>query len=347
MSAEPSPDGSLEARALWFTAPRTAELRPERVPPPGPGEVRVKTIASAISHGTEMLVYRGEVSPDLPLDLPTLAGSFSFPIKYGYATVGRVLDAGAGVEHLSPGDPVFVHHPHQDAFVVPSDLPVRLPDGLDPTLGLFFANVETALNVVHDAPLRLGETALVFGQGVVGLLVTQLLELAGAARVLAVEPVRKRRDLALEVGADGVFEPGEDLPERILERTAGRGADLAVEVSSSGAALQAAIDTVAAEGTVVVASWYGAKPVTLSLGGHFHQGRVRLRSSQVGRMNPELGSRWDHARRTEAVLDLLPRLRLEELVSHRVPFEKAQGAYRLLDERPEEAVQVVLIHERG
>ena len=347
MSAEPSPDGSLEARALWFTAPRTAELRPERVPPPGPGEVRVKTIASAISHGTEMLVYRGEVSPDLPLDLPTLAGSFSFPIKYGYATVGRVLDAGAGVEHLSPGDPVFVHHPHQDAFVVPSDLPVRLPDGLDPTLGLFFANVETALNVVHDAPLRLGETALVFGQGVVGLLVTQLLELAGAARVLAVEPVRKRRDLALEVGADGVFEPGEDLPERILERTAGRGADLAVEVSSSGAALQAAIDTVAAEGTVVVASWYGAKPVTLSLGGHFHQGRVRLRSSQVGRMNPELGSRWDHARRTEAVLDLLPRLRLEELVSHRVPFEKAPGAYRLLDERPEEVVQVVLVHDKG
>lgn len=347
MSAEPYPDGSLEARALWFTAPHTAELRPERVPPPGPGEVRVKTAASAISHGTEMLVYRGEVPTDLPLDLPTLAGSFSFPIKYGYASAGHVLDAGAGVEHLSPGDLVFVHHPHQDAFVVPSDLPVRLPDGLDPTLGLFLANLETALNVVHDAPLRLGETALVFGQGVVGLLVTQLLKLAGAGRVLAVDPIEKRRSLALEVGADEAFEPAEDLRERILERTAGRGADLAVEVSSSGAALQAAVDAVAAEGTVVAASWYGTKPVTLSLGGHFHRGRVRLRSSQVGRINPELGPRWDPARRMEAVLDLLPRLRLKELVSHRVPLEKAPGTYRLLDERPEEAVQVVLIHHRG
>ncbi len=347
MSAEPYPDGSLEARALWFTAPHTAELRPERVPPPGPGEVRVKTAASAISHGTEMLVYRGEVPTDLPLDLPTLAGSFSFPIKYGYASAGHVLDAGAGVEHLSPGDLVFVHHPHQDAFVVPSDLPVRLPDGLDPTLGLFLANLETALNVVHDAPLRLGETALVFGQGVVGLLVTQLLKLAGAGRVLAVDPIEKRRSLALEVGADEAFEPAEDLRERILERTAGRGADLAVEVSSSGAALQAAVDAVAAEGTVVAASWYGTKPVTLSLGGHFHRGRVRLRSSQVGRINPELGPRWDPARRIEAVLDLLPRLRLKELVSHRVPLEKAPGTYRLLDERPEEAVQVVLIHHRG
>jgi 2-desacetyl-2-hydroxyethyl bacteriochlorophyllide A dehydrogenase len=343
VSAEPSPDGSLEARALWFTAPRTAELRPERVPPPGPGEVRIKTIASAISHGTEMLVYRGEVPADLPLDLPTLAGSFSFPIKYGYAAVGRVLDAGAG--SLSPGDLVFVHHPHQDAFVVPVELPVRLPQGLDPTLGLFFANLETALNVIHDAPLRLGETALVFGQGVVGILVTQLLKLAGAERVLAVDPIRKRRELALEVGADEAFEPGEDLRGRTLEATAGRGADLAVEVSSSGAALQGAIDAVATEGTVVVASWYGTKPVALSLGGHFHRGRVRLRSSQVGRMNPELGARWDRARRTEAALGLLTRLRLEELVSHRVPFEKAQGAYRLVDEHPEETVQVVLIHD--
>jgi 2-desacetyl-2-hydroxyethyl bacteriochlorophyllide A dehydrogenase len=341
VSAEP--DGSLEARALWFTAPRTAELRSERVPPPGPGDVRIKTIASAISHGTEMLVYRGEVPADLPLDLPTLAGDFSFPIKYGYATVGRVLDA--GVESFSAGDLVFVHHPHQDAFAVPAELPVRLPDGLDPTPGLFLANLETALNVVHDAPLRLGETALVFGQGVVGLLVTQLLKLAGADRVLAVDPIEKRRDLALEVGADEAFEPGQDLRERTLEATAGRGADLAVEVSSSGAALQGAIDAVATEGTVVVASWYGTKPVALSLGGHFHRGRVRLRSSQVGRMNPELGARWDRARRTEAALGLLSRLRLEELVSHRVPFEEAQGAYRLVDERPEETVQVVLIHD--
>jgi 2-desacetyl-2-hydroxyethyl bacteriochlorophyllide A dehydrogenase len=345
VSTEPSPDGSLEARALWFVAPRVAELRSERVLPPGPGKVRVRTIASAISHGTEMLVYRGEVPPDLPLDLPTFAGDFSFPIKYGYATVGRVLDA--GVELLSPEDLVFVHHPHQDAFVVLADLPVRLPDGIDPTVGLFFANLETALNVVYDAPIRLGETALVFGQGVVGLLVTQLLKLAGAGRVLAVEPFRKRRKLALEVGADEVFEPAEDLHERLLEANAGRDADVAMEVSGSGTALQAAVDAVASEGTVIVASWYGTKPVVLSLGGHFHRGRVRLRSSQVGRMNPELESRWDRDRRTETVLGLLPRLHLKELVSHRVPFEEAPGAYQLVDENPDETVQVVLTYDEG
>ena len=345
MNTHPPPDGSLETRAVWFAAPRTAELRRESVPPPGPGEVRVRSLLSAISHGTEMLVYRGEVPPDLPLDLPTLAGAFSFPIKHGYATVGRVSESGPGVEHLSSGDLVFVHHPHQEVFTVPAALPVPLPAGTGPAAGVFFANLETALNVVHDTPLRLGETALVFGQGVVGLLITQLLKRAGAHRVLVVEPVQRRRELALEVGADAAFEPGEDLRERVLEATGGRGADAAVEASSSGAALQAAVDAVVAEGTVVVASWYGTKPVTLSLGGHFHRGRVKVRSSQVGRVNPELGPRWDRDRRTEAVLDLLPRLCLKEFVSHRVPFEEAPRAYRLVDEEPGETVQVILSHD--
>jgi threonine dehydrogenase-like Zn-dependent dehydrogenase len=151
--------------------------------------------------------------------------------------------------------------------------------------------------------------------------------------------------LALEVGADAAFEPGGDLRERILEATGGRGADVAVEASSSGAALQAAVEAVAAEGTVVVASWYGTRPVTLSLGGHFHRGRVRVRSSQVGRLNPELAPRWDRDRRTEAVLGLIPELHLQDLVSHRIPFEKAPSAYRLLDEAPGETVQVLLSYD--
>jgi 2-desacetyl-2-hydroxyethyl bacteriochlorophyllide A dehydrogenase len=344
MPSETAPE--LKARALWFPAARTAELREETVPPPGPGEVRIETTASAVSAGTEMLVYRGEVPKDLPLDLPTLEGSFAFPIKYGYAAAGRVLDTGPDVEQLFPGDPVFVHHPHQEVFVVPARMPVRLPDGLDPLLGVFFANLETALNIVHDTPLRLGETALVFGAGVVGLLVTRLLGLAGAGTVLVVDPMERRRKLALAAGADDAFGP-ERVSEHVMDATDGRGADVAVEASGTAAALRAAIGAVAAEGTVVVASWYGTKPVALDLGGHFHRGRVRLRSSQVGRLNPELEPRWDRDRRSETVLGLLERLDLEALVSHRVPFDRALDAYPLLEERPEEAVQVVFTYERS
>jgi len=339
------PDGAVEADALWFVAPRRLEFRREIVPPPGTGEVRVRALASALSQGTEMLVYRGQVPTDMPLDLPTLRGSFAFPLTYGYASVGRVMDVGRGVSGFAPGDAVFVLHPHQSAYVVPASLAVRLPDGLDPSLGLFTANLETAVNILHDTPLHLGETALVFGQGVVGLLVAQLLRRAGAGRVLAVDPLHRRREAAREVGVDEVLAPDNDLPARVRALTDGRGADVVVEASGSGTALQAAIDAVAAEGTVVVASWYGSKPVTLMLGEHFHRGRVRLRSSQVGRLNPELAPRWDHARRTATVLELLPHLRLADLISHRFAFGDAPEAYRMVDEQPGDVVQVALTYE--
>ncbi len=335
--------GNLRARALWFSGRRVAELRPEDAPAPGPGEVRIEAALSAVSHGTEMLVYRGEVPEDLPLDLPTFAGGFSFPIKHGYASTGRVLDTGPGVEILSPGDPVFVHHPHQDVFTVPAGFPVRLPEALDPLRAVFFANMETALNVVHDAPARLGEAAVVFGGGVVGLLVTRLLKMSGLSPVLAVEPIPERRKLALEMGADAAFGPDEDLKGRVYGATGGRGADVAVEASGSGAALAAAVECVAVEGTVVAASWYGTKPVGLPLGGRFHRGRVRVRSSQVGMVAPELAARWDGERRRGAVISLLgdPRIPLGSLPAHRVPFGEAPHAYRMLDAGRNGAVQVV------
>jgi threonine dehydrogenase-like Zn-dependent dehydrogenase len=193
--------------------------------------------------------------------------------------------------------------------------------------------------------LRLGESALIFGQGVVGILVALLLKLAGAEPVLAVDPLMERRELALAAGADMAFAPGE-FNDRVMEITGGRGADVAIETSGSGAALQSAIDAVATEGTVVVASWYGTKPVTLALGGHFHRGRVRLRSSQVGRIDPTLAPRWDRVRRMDTVLGLLGRLKLGELISHRIPFGEAPQAYAMLDERPEAALQVIFTYEK-
>jgi 2-desacetyl-2-hydroxyethyl bacteriochlorophyllide A dehydrogenase len=335
---------NIEARALWLSAPCTPEFRVETVPPPRRGEVRVRTIASALSQGTEMLVYRGEVPADLPLDLPTLAGSFAFPIKYGYAAVGCVIEVGPSVEGFKPDDIVFVHHPHQDVFVVPAIMPILLPEGLDPLLGLFTANLESAVNVLLDTPLRIGETALVFGHGTVGALVAQLLKHAGAGQVIVVEPIACRREMALMLGADHAIEPGEDLPDRVRKMTGGRGADVAIEASGMASALQQAIDSVADEGTVMVVSWYGTKPLTLELGGHFHRGRVRLRSSQVGRIDPALAPRWDRARRTALAVDLLPKLRLAELITHRLPFEDAPDAYRLLYECPGDTMQVVLLY---
>jgi len=340
-ASQPPGISALTASALWLAAPRTIEFRAESIPPPAAGEVCVQALASGISAGTELLVYRGQVAADLPLDLPTLAGSYAFPIKYGYAAVGRVTDLGPEVSGLAPGDLVFCLHPHQSIFTVPAMLCVRLPPDLDPVLGVFTANVETAVNVLLDTPLKLGETAVVFGLGTVGQLIAQLLRRAGAGRVVGVDPIAFRRTLALTLGADIAL-----TPDAFAADPTYQSADVAIEVSGAPSALQAAIDCVADEGTVVAVSWYGSKPVTLALGGHFHRGRVRLRSSQVGRVDPALAPRWNHARRMATVLDLLPTLPLVKLITHRLPFADAGEGYRLLDQQAENLGQVVLEYGR-
>jgi 2-desacetyl-2-hydroxyethyl bacteriochlorophyllide A dehydrogenase len=332
------------AKAVWFAGPGRAEIRTEAVPPVGGRDILVRAERSAISHGTEMLVFRGEVPPDMTLDLPTLAGGFSFPIKYGYGSVGRVLAVGMNVSEVRPGDRVFCLHPHQTQYVVPIELAWPLPATLSPERGVFAANVETALNVLLDAPVRLGERVAIFGQGTVGLLVGLLARRNGAGAVAVVDPIEQRRALARDLGANAALSPAEATPAA-LEEALGGLPDVVYEVSGDPGALQAAIDAVADDGTVMVCSWYGTKPATLDLGGRFHRGRIRLRSTQVGRIAPELSLRWDYARRRGVVLDLLARLPVERLISHRLSFADAPAAYRLLQEHSGETMQVILTYD--
>lgn len=339
-----SPDWR-SARAVWFPEARQVELRRETLPPLGPQDVRIRAVASGLSSGTEMLVYRGQVPPDLELDLPTLQGGFAFPIKYGYAIVGRVVEKGDAVQGLDLEDSVFVHHPHQTEFVVPASMPVRLPNDLPLEAGVLFANVETAINVVLDAHPHLGERVAVFGQGVVGLLLTQLLRRAGASSVIAVDPVAGRRTLAEALGADVALAPDDAPAERIRRLTDGKGVDIVIEASGNPAALAQTLDCIASEGTVVVCSWYGTKEVSLPLGGRFHRGRLRLVSSQVGSIAPALRPRWDRARRTALAIALLSELHLTDLITHRIPFDRAAEAYELVDRQPEETVQVILTYD--
>lgn len=335
------------ARAVWFPAPRTVEVRDEPLPPADRDRIRVRAVASGISHGTEMLVYRGEVPPHLQLDLPTLAGSFRFPVKYGYASVGRVIEAGPEVSSPAVGDLVFVHHPHQTEYVVTAGAAIRLPAGTPPATAVLLANLETAVNVVLDAHPRLGDRVVVLGQGVVGLLVTLLLRRAGAALVVAVDPLPTRRELACRLAADVALAPMPELGDRVRELTAGVGADLVVEASGSPAALPAAIDCAGFQATVVVCSWYGTKPVSLDLGGAFHRGRLRLVSSQVGAVDPALAPRWDVGRRRALARDLLATPALGRLVTHRIAFEDAAEAYHLVDAGADGTVQVVLTYDGG
>src|SRR6266404_7008828 len=337
--------GERPAVSVWFASPRTIELRTSNVLPPGRGEVRIEALASGISHGSELMVYRGEVPSGIALDstLPTLQGSFSFPVKYGYASVGRVVDVGSGINELAEGDLVFSFNPHETCYTVPATVVIKLPRELDPRIGVFAANVETALNALLDAAPRLGERVVVIGQGVVGLLVTQLVRRAGASLVITSDLYEKRRQLSRSAGADLVVDPvAESLAEGVFSMTGEAGADVVIEASGQPRALDDAIAAAAQEGRVVVVSWYGTKRAELALGSDFHRKRLTLKSSQVSNLDPSLTPRWSILRRRELAVRYLCELCLDDLISHVLPFDRAAEAYRLIDERPAEVIQVVL-----
>jgi 2-desacetyl-2-hydroxyethyl bacteriochlorophyllide A dehydrogenase len=313
------------ARAVVFEGPRRIGVSRVDLPAPGDGDVLVRTLWSGISAGTEMLAYRGEVDPRLPLDetIGALGGSFAFPFRYGYSCVGRV-ERTRGV--IPAGQLVFAFHPHQDAFVVAADDVVVLDD-VDPRIATLFPLVETALQVALDAGPVLEEPVAVTGLGVVGILTGLLLQRAGA-RVLGIEPLGERRTTAASVGLQAVAP--EDAAELVAAR-APAGLPLVVEASGRPEVLRGALPLLAHEGEALVVSWYGTKDVRLPLGAAFHRRRLAIRSTQVSSIPAALAGRWSRDRRRAAVRELVHELPLAPLATHSFPFERASEAFAVVD----------------
>lgn len=343
----------MQAQSVWFPALRQVEIRTEAIRECGPHDVTATAVASGISHGTEMTIFRGQ-APDattalsLPQDLiqpqATMGGTFEqkFPIKYAYANVGRVDIAGSE-SGFAPGDLVFARVPHQTHFTVAADLCTRLPAELDPldaatTIGL----LDVATNALMDHPVMIGDVVAVYGLGLVGLFTAQLAR-RNASRLIAVDPLASRRKLALDYGADVAVAPGEAL-EAIKDLSSGRGTDVSIDASGAPSALQTAIEGTGPEGTVLVPAYYGRKPVTLTLSPEFHMRRLRMVSSSVNAPDGRLSQRWTNQRRLDLNVELLGPLHAGDLISHRIPFHEAARAFELIDQHPEEVLSVVLTY---
>ena len=327
----------MTGRALYFGGDESVAVREQPIPDPGPGEVRVRTERSGISAGTELLVYRGDVASELPTDetIDALAGTFSYPLQYGYAAVGRVTAVGSAVDESWRDRRVFAFNPHESHFL--ADPETLVPTTLAPEQALFIPNAEAAVNFVMDARPRIGARVAVFGQGPVGLLTTASLAAFPLSELVTVDPCDSRRELSRSLGADRAVAP-ETLA---LEEPV----DVAVELSGNPAALDDAIDVTGYAGQVVVGSWYGEKDVSLDLGDAYHRSHIRVRSSQVSRIDPDHADRWDKDRRLDVVCDWLADTDLSALHTHAFDIERAGEAYRLLDDRPDEAVQVTLTYD--
>jgi 2-desacetyl-2-hydroxyethyl bacteriochlorophyllide A dehydrogenase len=349
-------------RALVFAGLRQVEIVDEPLDAPAAGMALVRSLVSAISAGTELLAYRGQLPADMAIDetLPAMAGgAFQFPFSYGYATVGRVEAVGAGVDPGLVGRRVFAFVPHASAFLarVADLLPV--PDDLSTVAAALYANQETAVNLLLDGAPRLGERVAVVGQGVVGLLTTGLLAGFPLETLVVVEPSPSRAALARRMGAkvavaseaEARVALGQDTGQEMgndTERVRG-GADLTFEVSGNPAALDTALRLTGREGRVVVGSFYGDKRAPVDLGGHFHRGRLTVISSQVSHIGPALSGRWDRRRRTRATFAALAGVDAAALCSHRIPFARAAEAYRLLDQPVDQGtsgpLQIMLEHQ--
>lgn len=344
--------GRVSRQALYFTGPREVELRNEPMPRLAPDQLLVETWASAISAGTEMLVYRGQAPREMATDatISALAGSLDFPLKYGYAAVGQVVDVGREIDDRWYDQLVFAFNPHETRFVASPNEVHPVPTDLTPKDATLLPTMETALNVVMDGRPVLGEQVAVFGQGVVGLLTTALLGAIPLSSLVTLDRYPVRREVSLELGATASLDPAGDVAERELQAALRgqrdyAGADLTYELSGSPAALDQAIAATGFNGRIVVGSWYGQKRAPLDLGGHFHRSRIRLISSQVSTIAPEFSGRWSKSRRLDLAWYMLQRMQpADALVTHQFPFERAAEAYRLLDERPGEAIQVLLTY---
>jgi len=340
----------MKAQQLWFVKPFDVAVQEEALPGLQPGQLLLKTRYSAISAGTEMLVYRGQLPADTTLDdsLAAYEGqSVEYPLQYGYACVCDIEAVGADVASHWVGKTVFAFMPHASHHLATLDAVIEVPKGIDAKQALFLANMETAVNLAQDGNPRLGERAIVLGQGIVGLLLSGVLAQFPLDSLAAVEALPGRRTLAQQAGVPSVFDPNNASAMAALHELLaltdpqGGGADVVFELTGSPEALNLAVDLCAYSGTVVVGSWYGSKRAETNLGERFHRNRINIVSSQVSSIAPELGGRWNKARRFAVAWDMISRTDPARLVSHCIPFAEAAEAYRLLDQQTEESMQVI------
>lgn len=337
--------GEVKRKTLYFTAPEQVEVREERLPELGTDEVLVETHCSAISAGTEMLVYQGHFPRELETDsvISSLRGSLEYPLPYGYACVGKIVETGTQVNESLHDHLVFAFQPHASHFIANLDSLFFIPNSLAPETACFLPNMETAVNLVQDAAPMFGESVLVLGQGVVGLLTASLLSEFPLETLVTADCFERRRNsspvlphLSLDPYAPDFYKDAKKL--------LGGSADLTFELSGRPETLNDALAMTGYSGRIVIGSWYGEKRAAIDLGGTFHRSRIRLISSQVSTVSPELSGRWNKARRFNIAWKALERVKPEKWITHRVPLDKAQEAYQLLDENPQETIQVLITY---
>ncbi|GGG05083.1 dehydrogenase [Rhizobium wenxiniae] len=305
------------SRALWLTGVRQAELRSTSLGTLGEGELLVESSFGAISRGTEALVAEGAVpaSERDCMRAPMQAGNFPFPVKYGYAVVGKVSAGG----ERPIGQTVFCLHPHQDLFHIPANMAIPVPSEVPAARAVLAANMETALNGIWDAGIMAGDKVTIVGGGLVGLLAGFLAAKVPGTQVTLVDVNPDRGRLAKTLGCSFAL-PGD-------AEVSACDSDVVIHASATSDGLSTAIAVAGFEARIVEMSWFGDSSSVVPLGGRFHSHRLSIVGSQVGHVPAARRARWPLSRRLETALALLADDCLDALISGETAFNDLAGRY--------------------
>lgn len=315
-----SPRAAGPARALWTMGPRATEIRDEHLPEPGADEAVVRTLFSGVSRGTEMLVLRNLVPPEIAslMRAPFQVGDFPHPVKYGYLSVGVVEHGPASWL----GRRVFCLHPHQDRYVVPVDALTRVPDDVPEERAVLAGAVETAINAVWDCSPRYGDRIAVAGAGIIGSAIATLLRQFPLQRLQIVDPDPIKRELAKHLGVEWAH------PDQAMENC-----DIVYHASATSAGLAGALAQLGTEGHLAELSWYGTDCPAVPLGQAFHARRLTIHASQVGSIAPSRRARRTHADRMELALAALNDPVFDHLIGGTSDFDDMPEVLAGMDRR--------------
>ena len=336
----------IEVEEIQFTAPYLVETSKKSVDVSNdllPDQVMIESVCSLISSGTELKIYKGDFE-DAALDV-NIEGMaeerMSYPLTYGYSSVGRITHVGSGVDPDLVGKLAFTFSPHASHVVTSKDAMKLVPDGIAAEDAIFMPSVETALSLVHDAHVRVGEKVAVYGQGLIGLLVTSILAMqktpldtspggSNFGTITAFDTIPERLAMSAAMGSSQALLPNEASQAGPF--------DVSIEVSGNERALQSAIDYTRNGGRIIVGSWYGNSDVTLKLGIDFHRSHKTIKTSQVSEIPAELKTLWSKERRFALTWELVKLLRPSRILTTTVTLESAGEAYESLEKGNDIAV---------
>jgi 2-desacetyl-2-hydroxyethyl bacteriochlorophyllide A dehydrogenase len=331
----------MQRSSLYFLNNETVDVRTETCPAVNAEEVLIASRLSAISAGTELLFYRGKLPSKTIVDehISNLKHSLEYPLKYGYAVVGKIIDCGEKISAAYRGKRVFSFHPHESIFSTRAEDIVLLPEDLSDEDAVFLPFMETAVSFIMDGLPMIGERAVVIGQGIIGLLTTALLTQFPLESLVTFDRHMQRCAASKQMGATESYIIDE--ARAGLER---RKADITYEISGFSAALQDAIAVTGFNGRIIIGSWYGDTASPVVFNEKFHRSRIRLLSSQVSTIDPRFSGRWTRDRRLSTVIAMLKQCHPSRLISHRFHFVQAEQAYRMLSTEPASMLQTVFLY---